>query len=88
MITALQVPVSNEHKIERWEQRSRTPEQFQTVRKIVERDDFDFSCGSDIFGSNVGGYTGPFVFLYCTTDGVLHAVRIGKRGRIIRRVTA
>jgi len=67
----------------------RTEEQFEVVRRIVESDEFDFSCGSGIFkpSSISDEYTGPFCFTWYDKNDVLHLTRIGKRGKILTELT-
>lgn len=65
----------------------RDPRQRAVVAAIVQADDFAFACGNP-FIAVVGGYTGPFNFLYYTTDGVLHMVRVAKTGKILTHRTA
>lgn len=65
----------------------RTEAQRRTVAAIIVSDDFDFACNNP-FTSGVGDYTGPFTFLWYTTDGALHARRISKTGRTLHEVKA
>ncbi|MFS1304467.1 hypothetical protein [Streptosporangium longisporum] len=71
-------------------QEVRTPAQRETLLAIVNREDFDFACNNpcdELMKELRPNYTGPFMFLYFTTDGVLHGARIGKRGDILRETT-
>lgn len=65
----------------------RDPRQRAAVAEIAGRDDFEFACNNP-FTPEVGAYVGPFAFLFYTSDGALHTVRIGKTGRILRHVSA
>lgn len=70
----------------------RTKEQFETVKSIINQEEFDFSCGpKGLFNpfcecgcSNQGRYQGPFMFTWYDKQGNLHSAWIGKRGKIIR----
>ena len=68
----------------------RTIEQFEQVRKIVNKPHFKFSCGRGIFDPESSGstYQGPFCFLWYDTDEKLHSTKIGKRGKILRETSA
>lgn len=57
--------------------------QHQAVAAIVADPSFAFSCTNPFIEEEVGDYTGPFAFLYYTTDGLMHLRRIGKTGRIL-----
>ncbi len=70
----------------------RTKEQFETVRLIIIREDFDFSCGpKNLFNpfcescgcGKRGKYQGPFMFMWYDKQGNLHGTRIGKSGKIL-----
>lgn len=65
----------------------RTPEQRRAVLELAARDDFAFAC-SNPFTPDVVDYTGPFTLLWYDTGEQLHVTRIGKRGAVLRDVTA
>lgn len=65
----------------------RDPRQRAKVAEIVSGEDFAFANWNP-FTAEVGAYTGPFVFLYTTAEGDLHAARIGKTGRLLQHVVA
>ena len=52
--------------------------QFQTeyVAGLAAQPDFDFFCGEVHCDEP---YNGPFTCLYYTKDGLLHAVRVGRK---------
>ena len=85
------LPVSNERTltVETFHPGFRTVAQFETIRAIVARPDFDFSCGDAIFtpDGTCRGYRGPFCFTYYTKDGALHADRIYASGKVKLAVT-
>ena len=83
---AFMVRVNRGEVTETWDQNSRTPEQFEAVRSIVQGEDFDYACGSMVFHVDVTPYTGPFAFCYYTRDGSMHMQRIGKRGKVLRHI--
>jgi hypothetical protein len=65
----------------------RSQAQHDAVAVIVGSDEFDTSC-SNPFVPEVGNYTGPFTFTWYDVSGKLHAVKIGKTGRILREAVA
>ena len=67
----------------------RTPEQFNVVRRLTQRSDFNFCCISNIFDPTYAtkkDYQGPFMVLWYDNKGNLHGIRIGKRGRILKEI--
>lgn len=86
-MNSIQVPVSNAHQIETWAFEARTEQQFETVKKIVESPDFDFSSFSNLFNKDeVGNYKGSFNFIYYVKNGAMVLVKITSSGRISRRI--
>jgi len=81
----MKVPVGINHEMQIWTHHNRSPEQFQAIQKLVAQDNFDFAVFSNPFTSDFKVYTGPFVFMYYTKDGILHAARIGKRGNVLQQ---
>jgi hypothetical protein len=77
--------VGNRHLEMEMDSKVRDPRQLETVKKITEDASFDFACCNP-FTAEVGGYTGPFDFIYYTKDGVLRVARIGKTGRVLRSI--
>lgn len=79
------IPVGRNHELSEIAE-VRTAEQRQRVADIVSEDGFDFACNNP-FTPEVGGYVGPFSFVWYTTDGKIHFERIGKRGATLSRHT-
>jgi len=81
------MPVGNKLEIEKvsFYPGFRTEEQFEVVRKIVEDNNFSFSCQEDLFAPSeeCSTYTGPFCFYWYDKNHDCHLVRIGKRGKIL-----
>ena len=84
------VPITNRREPEVLKYEGyRTIEQFEAVRLIASRPDFDFSVGPrGMFSPMDGGkkckpYTGPFNFAYYDKSNRLHGCWIGKRGKIL-----
>jgi len=87
-----QMPIGSKREMEevKFHPGFRTEEQFETVRRIVESDEFDFSCGlSKMFVPDPVDtkYVGPFNYLWYNKIGKLCFVRIGKRGKILKEIT-
>lgn len=88
--SVLRVRVGNKGDVENWALRSgfRTQEQFDHVQRVVNSDEFDFSCMGDIFEPEDGStYQGPFNWLWYDKKGKLHAQRIGKRGKLLADIS-
>jgi len=66
----------------------RTREQFERVREIVLGRNFNFACSGNNFIPGDRDYDGPFSFVWYDTNDKIHVTRIGKRGRVLREVTA
>jgi hypothetical protein len=64
----------------------RTEQQRTTVLAIAARPDFAYCC-SNPFTPGVD-CTRPFTFLWYDTAERLHAVRIGKLGKVLRETVA
>jgi hypothetical protein len=87
MANSFMVRSTSERKEIEFKHLARSSEQFETVRKIVEDPAFDFTCfSSNIFSSDVVGYSGPFNFLWFDKSGILHVARIYKSGKIKRHL--
>lgn len=79
-IPSIAVPVGKfVTETEEWCGEGRTESQFETVRKIVESEDFDFACEPNPF---VGAVRESLVLTYYTKDGTLHVKRIDATGKI------
>jgi hypothetical protein len=85
---SLVVYLGSDHKKEIWTPECGTIRQWETAKRIIQSETFDFSCMSMIFSKeNIGDYSGPFEFLYYTKDGEIHYNRIGKNGKILKSIT-
>ena len=88
-----QMPIGAKKRIEKviFYPGFRTKEQFEVIRSIVESSNFDFaSCPQGLFTpeSLDSTYQGPFCFLWYDKNDTLHLTRIGKRGKILKNITA
>jgi len=64
----------------------RTPIQFEMVKAISQKADFDYMTNHlNLFG-NTFQETSALCFSYFTKDGILHTQRISKGGTVLRHV--
>lgn len=78
------IPCGNQHEMVEQVFESRTVEQFEAVRSIVQRDDFDFSSSPswNIFSADIGKYKGSFAFLWYDKQDNLNLSWITPKGKI------
>jgi hypothetical protein len=82
--TATLLPVGRNRELEPMAD-VRSPAQREAVRQIVARPGFRFALNNPFTDCpEIRDYRGPFCFLYQTTDGRLHADRLGWDGRLLR----
>jgi hypothetical protein len=89
---SFQIPIGYQKRIEEviLHPGFRTVEQFEVVRKLTENENFDFACMPGIFTPESANstYQGPFCLLWNDKNDLLHLTRIGKRGKILKEITA
>ena len=77
--------VGNTGEVQEFRHLSRSKEQFEVVRKISERSDFDFfTIGSEMFEEGIK-YTGPVSVMWYGKDALV-LTRVGKSGKILREL--
>jgi len=76
--------VGNNGYKEIWQWKARTLLQFNRIREISGRGDFDFTCLGKVFEDTT--YTGTFSFTYYTRNGDMHVDCISPTGRVTKSV--
>lgn len=81
------MPCFNTHIQVKTTHDARSAAQFETVRNLVARDDFDFSCYDKCFCDDpeTRDYRGPFAFLWYDKSGTLWLSWILWNGKIVPR---
>lgn len=79
----MQIPIGNTHEMQEMDEESRTPGQVETIKQIVQREDFDFACMNP---QDTSGYVGLFHWLWYDKSGGMHLMKIGKRGTVLRHI--
>lgn len=92
-LTPFEMPIGRYHEqnTEVYHPDWRTEKQFETVRRITQRTDFDYAC-MRVFGpAPIGGrkgYRSWFVLSWCDKNGDLHGTKISGKGKIVQSVVA
>lgn len=77
------LPVGINHTPVEQKFEARTPQQFEAVRAIGQREEFDFSCnGWNMFAADINPYRGSFMWLWYNKAGKLVASWITPTGKV------